>query len=352
MALPPKLANALKILPLALLGGYAAGVVVNGVFIQIHLDTGDVAAALMPDPLAFLGGLAVFFGLGWWLQRDSSKQGLQAVYQGLVSRLGAKGFASGASAGAASGDIQQASLELADRVIAQAYADRKDAAKYKEALGKYSDSSLVQKLTHETHFSNVQTKTQNMAVMFTDIRGFTKMSETLSTEEVVWILNDYFAFAAEAVHKHGGRINKFIGDAVMAVFEDPPGYMTGGTACKNAANAGLQLVTTYRQRTRVWREKIIKPFDSDIGAGIHYGSLIFGNMGSPERMEYTAIGDTVNFASRLCSKAAGGQVRVSEEVFKLIDGYFSLTPEAPISVKGKAGEFKTWLVEGAKAGGA
>jgi class 3 adenylate cyclase len=350
MAVPPKFAPLLKLLPVALLGGYATGVLANGVYTQAHLDNGDVLGALMPDPLSLLGGFCLFGALGWWLQKQSSSGGLRAVYEGLLSRLNAKGFASSANSGAATGTMEEQSLAIADRVIAQAHADRKEMQKYKEALAKYADSSLTQQLTHETHYSNVQTKRQSMAVMFTDIRGFTKMSETLSTEDVVWILNDYFAIAAEAVHKNNGRINKFIGDAVMAVFEDPPGYSTGGTACKNACNAGLQLVNNYRMRTRVWKEKILQPFESDLGAGIHFGSLIFGNMGSPERMEYTAIGDTVNFASRLCSKAGGGQVRISEECFKLVDGYFDLAPEAPISVKGKTGEFKTWLVEGLKGG--
>lgn len=350
MAMPAKIQSYLKLLPVALLGGYAVGVLVAGVVSQLRLDNGDVSGALVPDIFGLLGGLLVFAGIGWWMQKDSSKNGLQAIYDGLLSRLSAKGFASSTNAGVPTGTLQDSALGIVDRIIAQANTDRKELLKYKDALSKYTDSSLTQQLTHETHFSNVQTKRQNMAVMFTDIRGFTKMSETLSTEDVVWILNDYFAIAAEAIHKNNGRINKFIGDAVMAVFEDPPGYMTGGSACKNACNAGLQLVTNYRMRTRVWKEKILQPFESDLGAGIHYGSLIFGNMGSPERMEYTAIGDTVNFASRLCSKAAGGQVRVSEECFKLVDGYFDLAPEAPISVKGKTGEFKTWLVEGLKGG--
>ena len=242
-------------------------------------------------------------------------------------------------------------MVLADKFVAQVWADRKDLEKYKDALSKYADSSLAKSLTHESHFSQVQTKKVNMAVLFTDIRGFTKMSELLSTEEVVSILNDYFALAAEVVHRNNGRINKFIGDAVMAVFEDPANYHSGATASKNAVNAGSELVAAFRAKARQWTEQIHKPFEVDLGAGINYGSLIFGNMGSPERMEYTAIGDTVNFASRLCSAAKGGQTRISEEVFGWVDGYFALSPEEPLAVKGKAGTFKTWLV-GAKKPGA
>jgi class 3 adenylate cyclase len=353
--MPPKAAAWLKLVPGALLGGYAVGVVAQGIYSQAHLDNGDILGALMPDPLFMMGGILAFAGLGFWVQKAAGGAGLKEVYQGMLQRLSAKGFASGTAAavvGDSKENLQESALGVVDRIIAQAWADRKEVAKYKDALSKYTDSTLATKLSHETHFSNVETKKQNMAVLFSDIRGFTKMSETLSTEEVVWILNDYFAFSAEAVHKYNGRINKFIGDAVMAVFEDPPGFVTGGAATKNACNAALQLVSTFRNRTRIWKEKISTPFDADLGAGIHYGSLIFGNMGSPERMEYTAIGDTVNFASRLCSKSAGGQVRISEEVYKLVNGYYELTPEAPITVKGKAGEFKTWLVERATGAGA
>ncbi|HVZ28566.1 MAG TPA: adenylate/guanylate cyclase domain-containing protein [Rhizomicrobium sp.] len=344
---PARLKPLIQLLPLAVLGAYAAGLAWGAVADELAKDQPDLMNALLPNPLGLLAGF-LFFGItGAWLERRAAGLAATRVALGMRARAAALGLVQGGGSQLL-GDPEEAALSVIDQLAGQALSDRKEVAKYKEALSKYADKSLAQKLNLETSYASVGTKKVNMAVLFSDIRGFTKMSETLRTEEVVSILNDYFSFAAEAVHANGGRINKFIGDAVMAVFEDPPGHSTGNQACRNACMAGQALVMKYRAMGSTWRDRIATPFESDLGCGIHFGSLIFGNMGSPERMEYTAIGDTVNFASRLCSKAAGGQVRISEEVQRLAGAYFELSPEAPITVKGKAGEFKTWLVTGVK----
>jgi class 3 adenylate cyclase len=349
--IPEKYRPLLKLIPLALLGGYAVGAVTGAALSMAHLEGGSLSEALLPDPLGFMLGAAAFFGLGFLLQKEAGPRALNSVYEGMLTRLQTRGFASAITGTAVDPThLEEASLALADRIIAQAYADRKEAEKYKDALSKYSDSHLAKKLTLEKDYTELQTKKQDLAVMFADIRAFTKLCDTLRTEEVVLLLNDYFSMATEAIHKNGGRINKFIGDAVMALFEDPPDYKTGSTAVKNACNASIQLVREYRLRSRQWKEKFGRDFDTDLGCGIHYGSLIFGNMGSPERMEYSGVGDTVNFASRLCDMAAGGQIRISEICFKLVQGYFDMSSQQPITVKGKSGEFKTWLIDGVRGG--
>ena len=352
---PSKMKPLVGLVPAAALGAYLGGALSGRIAdsLQAQPDNPNIINALLPDPFGLIIGFIAFFLILWLQRRAALGEAFKSSYLSLKGLLEKKGLPIPAASKGRIGLFQyeEESGLLAEKFVAQVWAERKEMEKYKGALSKYADSSLAKDLGHESHFSQVQTKKINMAVLFTDIRGFTKMSEALKTEEVVSILNDYFALAAEVVHRNSGRINKFIGDAVMAVFEDPPPYRSGATATKNAVLAGSELVASFRMKARVWKEKIETPFEADLGAGINYGSLIFGNMGSPERMEYTAIGDTVNFASRLCSASKGGQVRISEDVFKLVDGYFEMSEEDPIAVKGKAGTFKTWLV-GAKKPGA
>jgi class 3 adenylate cyclase len=227
---------------------------------------------------------------------------------------------------------------------------RKEKDKYQEALAKYADPTLSARLKENTGAAGVGTRKLNCAILFCDIRGFTAMSEKLKVEEVVHVLNSYFTVGSQIIATCDGQINKFIGDAILAVFQDPPGFSTGSTACRNAVRAGMDLVAAFRRERVVWAEKIPTPFDVDLGVGIHFGELIMGNFGSPQRIEYTVIGDTVNFASRLCSLAQRGQVRASEEVYKIVESYYSADKMEPVKVKGKTGEYSTYLLTGKKAG--
>ena len=239
---------------------------------------------------------------------------------------------------------EDASAALLEKSASYVLGARKEMEKYKEALKTYADPTLSSKLNLETGYKNMPTTKVRCAILFCDIRGFTKMSEALKVEEVVSVLNDYFTLGAKAVDGNQGQINKFIGDAILAVFQDPPNYFSGSAASRNAVNAGLELIHSFRMQKARWRDRIHTPFDADLGVGVHYGELILGSMGSPQRMEYTVIGDTVNFASRLCSLASAGQVRISEECFKLVDDRFKADEMDPVKVKGKSGEYKTYLV--------
>jgi adenylate cyclase len=240
--------------------------------------------------------------------------------------------------------------ELVEKGAYFAMQARKEKEKFQDALGKYADPTLSARLKEQTSFAGVGTNKVRVAILFCDIRGFTKMSETLKVEEVVYVLNDYFTLGSKVIADNGGQINKFIGDAILAVFQDPPGYSTGATACRNAVAAGLELNAAYRRQRSLWQNKISTPFDTDLGVGVHFGELIMGNFGSPQRMEYTVIGDTVNFASRLCSLAAAGQLKLSEETYKNVSAYFTADEMEPVKVKGKSGEYKTFLVTGKKPG--
>jgi adenylate cyclase len=152
---------------------------------------------------------------------------------------------------------------------------------------------------------------QEVTVMFADIRGFTTMSETMEPGRVVEILNEYFTRVTDVIFDNGGTLDKYIGDAVMAVFGAP---ISKGNDAAAAVNSAMQiqrlLVELNRDATaREWPEL-------RVGIGINTGYAIAGNIGSPRRLDYTVVGDAVNTAQRLMTNAAGGQILISESTAK------------------------------------
>jgi class 3 adenylate cyclase len=142
-------------------------------------------------------------------------------------------------------------------------------------------------------------------VFTTDIRGFTSLSEAWSAERVVKMLNQFICVQAEIVSKYDGSIDKYMGDAVLAVFQ-------GEGKERRSVECAIEIQTALKSMNE--KKLVEKPIL--IGIGITVGELVMGNMGSDERMEYTIIGSTVNLASRLCGKAEGEVTIVSEEIYR------------------------------------
>ncbi len=164
---------------------------------------------------------------------------------------------------------------------------------------------------------------KNMAVLFLDIRGFTTLSENLGPEETFAFLNEFHGLLEPLIERHGGFIDKFIGDAIMALFPEPAGGARAAVAMQQAvASAAIRAV--HRPR---------------IGVGLHSGDVMLGTVGSPRRLETTVIGDTVNVASRIegVNKAYGSEVVVSDAVYKSIrdDSDFQARELDAIRVRGK-----------------
>jgi adenylate cyclase len=160
-------------------------------------------------------------------------------------------------------------------------------------------------------------------VLFSDIRGFTSMSEKMEPEDVVNLLNTYFDKQTEVVQNTGGDIDKFVGDELMAVFK-------GNQMANQAVDCAVKIQKEVQKLNNELGKKI------GIGIGINTGSMVMGAMGSKERMDFTVIGDNVNLGARLCSAAAAGEVIISESTKRLLEGNnFQLTKLKPIIVKGK-----------------
>ncbi len=171
---------------------------------------------------------------------------------------------------------------------------------------------------------------QTITVLFADIRGFTSLSENENPEKVVGLLNKYFTAMSEIIFAHGGTLDKYIGDGLMAIFGAPTASPEdAANALKTAIAMQQRLVTLNLELEAEGYNRI------QIGIGLHTGVATIGYVGSEQRSEYTAIGDTVNLAARLESNAKGGQILVSEATAAASGGIFPLTMHAPLTVKNR-----------------
>ncbi|MDX6528362.1 MAG: adenylate cyclase [Blastocatellia bacterium] len=171
---------------------------------------------------------------------------------------------------------------------------------------------------------------QTITVLFADIRGFTRISEHAPPEKIVQLLNRYFSAMTDIIFAHGGTLDKYLGDGLMALFGAPT------VTAKDAANAIAAAVAMQRRMLSINDELREEGFpEVGIGIGLHTGEVTVGYIGSERRSEYTAIGDAVNTASRLESNAKAGEILVSEVTAKAAHSRFQLAAREPISVKNR-----------------
>lgn len=192
-------------------------------------------------------------------------------------------------------------------------------------------------------------ETRDIAVLFVDIRGFTPLSESLKPEEVVEILNEYLNLTTNSIFKNGGTLDKFIGDATMAVFNAP-------FDLDDYELRALRTAKDIVAGAKALEKSCMERFGRKVtfGVGVNCGEAVVGNIGCDFRMDYTAIGDTVNTAARLESSAKPGQVLISETIYERVkDKGVKVEPIGEIPLKGKSkGVFVYQLteIEGVKVG--
>ncbi len=217
----------------------------------------------------------------------------------------------------------------------------KERDKVKSLFGKFHGTGIANKLLEgEMKLGGEQ---RDATVFFSDIRGFTSFSEKVSAQEVVNMLNDYFKVMVGIINKNHGVVDKFIGDAIMAVWGAPESH---GNDAVNAIKAAIEM--------RLALEKINEArlgtgvSEIRIGMGLHSGVLIAGTIGSDDRMEYTVIGDTVNMASRIeaATKAYGTDLLISEATYERVKESFCCEVVGSAEVKGKAEPLKLFKVTG------
>ena len=205
--------------------------------------------------------------------------------------------------------------------------------KVKSAMGKYMSQDVMKRIVMNIDNLGLGGKKATVTVLFSDIRGFTSLSETMSAEQVSEILNEYFTEMEPIVAKHNGIINKFIGDAVMAIFGEP---IQDKNHALNAVRCGYEMLVKVKELQRKWASEG-KP-RIEIGVGINTGEVFVGNIGSVNRMEYTVIGDTVNLASRLESynKIYKTSMLIGSTTYEATKNYIEVIKISDVEIRGKA----------------
>ncbi len=183
---------------------------------------------------------------------------------------------------------------------------------------------------------------QSLAILFSDIRGFTDFSERHLPYDVIHILNRYFQEMGAAVLEHHGYIDKYIGDGLMALFGVDK--YNASTNCFNAISAAFQMIQSLDKVNRYLKQNFDESFE--IGIGIHFGSVVLGNIGHRDKVQYTAIGDAVNIASRIeqQTKHANTPILVSETMYLQIKDQIRTGKILNTTLKGKKGLFKLYEI--------
>jgi class 3 adenylate cyclase len=263
--------------------------------------------------LVFVGvGLLVSFALARMITRplDSLEEGIQVVSRGDLRKLVA--VSSDDEIGKLTNIFNQMILSLREKLLMEKYLSQSTVLSIKE----HRDVTQL-KLGGERKY---------VTALFSDARGFTSLSEKMSPEDVVSLMNIYLNLQTTVIHHWGGIVDKFVGDEVMAIFE-------GKGMELNAVRAAVEIQSYCRAlneaRTAAGEKTVA------IGIGLNSGEVVMGNMGSEDHMDYTVIGDNINIAARLCGVAQPGQVLVSKIIVDEVGDRATWKELSPVTVKGK-----------------
>lgn len=225
--------------------------------------------------------------------------------------------------------------------LAEAFNDMILKLREKLHMEKYLSSSTLQLIHRLRDKDQLKLGGEHrfVTVLFSDIRGFTSLTERLDADEIVGILNVYLNLQSEIIYQHQGIVDKFVGDEIMAIF-------TGDGAQRSAGRAALEIQSLVESlneaRSRVGKQQI------KVGIGLNAGEVVMGNMGSERRMDFTAIGDPVNAAARLCGAAPPGQVVISKSVRESLGADAAVEELEPLALKGKKDPFPAFLLRSIK----
>ena len=205
---------------------------------------------------------------------------------------------------------------------------------------RYFSPDLAKQIAEHGEQVKLGGQKRDVVILFSDIRGFTSMSEKMEPDDVALLLREYFTEMVEIIFRHGGTLDKFIGDAIMALWGAP--FASEDDADK-AMRAAIDMQRKLVELNQHWAQTG-KP-SVQIGIGINFGQVFAGNIGSEQRLEYTVLGDAVNTASRLCSKAGKGEIIISEPLHTRLKFPPQVEAREPLELKGKSQRVANYLAK-------
>ncbi len=225
-------------------------------------------------------------------------------------------------------------------VVSQYVVELRERNRVTGLFGRYLSKGVVDEILSNDEEIKLGGVRKDITLLFVDIRGFTPLSEKMQPEEVIQILNEYLDLCTRAVFEYEGTLDKFMGDGVMSFFGAP---IIQDDHAERAVRAALLM----KKGAMALAQRLEEKYGHTVGfgMGINSGPAVVGNIGSHERLDYTAIGDTVNLSARLESNAKAGQILISENTYEKVKDLFNITPLEPIKVKGKEKPVMVYQVE-------
>jgi len=229
--------------------------------------------------------------------------------------------------------VLASSVALFGGVSYQYFVEGREKRRMKRLFGQYVSKDVYEQLVANPSLARLGGQRREMSVLFSDIRGFTTVTEQGQPEEIVGMLNEYFTRMVDIVFRHRGTVDKFVGDMVMALFGAP---LDDPDHADHAVEAALEMIGELKKLNQGWKAQG-RFAELDIGIGVNTGVMIAGNIGSDAIMSYTVIGDAVNLGSRLESlnKQYGTRIIVSDATRRALKGRYVCRPLGEVVVKGK-----------------
>jgi class 3 adenylate cyclase len=196
-------------------------------------------------------------------------------------------------------------------------------------LKRFLSPQVVESLVSGAGGVELSSRRRELTIFFSDIRGFTAMSERIEPEELVDLLNHYLTAMTEIVFKHGGTLDKYIGDAIMVFFGDPIPHQDHAA---RAVRMALEMRSRLQELQKEWLLRTDE--DLNIGMGISTGYVTVGSMGGADRLEYTVLGNHVNLASRLADMAEPNQILIAERTFRAVHDLVDAHEIQQITIEG------------------